>query len=233
MAARINNRTPARIAAPIASAVLLIALAGVGTLRPATPSGAADYFLTIAEAIDDTPYRINAYTGRDLTQPPTEAVDMLRPTRVLHRGYRHDGFRDDVRVVIVHCPDVRDMAGHHPPNCYPATGWTTTDRTTLPIAAFGADQTLAVHRFSRRDGGIAKRITVASGFIVPGQDGTMLTTMDQLRDAAENRRRTRLGAAQVQIIIDRDADQEDLRRAAQAFLPALGPVFDRVTEGIE
>ncbi|MEO1510670.1 MAG: exosortase-associated EpsI family protein [Planctomycetota bacterium] len=230
MAARPNNRALHRIAAPIASAVVLAGVVGVGTLRPSPPEGVDAYIQTIVTAIDDTPYRINGWTGRDLTQPPTEAVDMLRPSRVLHRGYVSDGGRDEARMVIVHCPDVRDMAGHHPPNCYPATGWTTTGGGTLEIEAFGREQTFALHRFDRREAGTSHRITVVSGFIVPGHD-RVIPEMSELRSVSENRRRTKLGAAQLQIIMDTAAGQEEIREVVKTFLPALEPVVDRVTEG--
>ncbi len=233
MASRPNNRVPHRLAAPVLSAALLAALAGVGTLRPSPPAGVQEYVTAVVHAIDDTPYRINAWTGRDLNAPPTEAVDMLRPSRVLHRGYRNDGGRDEIRMVIVHCPDVRDMAGHHPPNCYPATGWTTSGASEIEVNAFGHDQTFAVHRFERREAGTTHRITVASGFVVPGYDGAVIPGMDKLRAVSENRRRTKLGAAQLQIIIDRAAGQDEIREVVETFLPALEPVVDRVTEGAE
>lgn len=233
MAPRPNNRTPRRIAAPVASALLLAALTGIGTLRPSTPEGLDGYVASVVAAIDDTPYRIGSWTGRDLTAPPTEAVDMLKPSRVLHRGYRHDGGRDEVRLVIVHCPDVRDLAGHHPPNCYPATGWTEGPAETFQAAAFGASQTFAVHRFERSEGGTRHSITIASGFIVPGDRADVLPGMAELRSVSENRRRTKLGAAQLQIIIDQDAGQDEIREVVETFLPALEPVVRRVTEGVE
>lgn len=232
MACRPNNRAPHRLAAPVISAAVLATLAGMGTLRPSAPVGVEAYITEVVTQIDDTPYRINGWTGRDLTQPPTEAVDMLRPSRVLHRGYVSDGGRDEARVVIVHCPDVRDMAGHHPPNCYPATGWTSTGAGTLEIEAFGMPQTFALHRFNRHESGSSHRITIASGFVVPGHDA-VIPDMAELRAVAENRRRTKLGAAQLQIIIDRTAGQEEIRRIVETFLPALEPVVDRVTEGAE
>ena len=230
MAARPNNRAPHRLLAPIASAAALAALAALGTLRPSAPQGVKGYITAVVNQIDDTPYRINGWTGRDLNQPPTEAVDMLRPSRVLHRGYMSDGSRDEVRIVIVHCPDVRDMAGHHPPNCYPATGWTSVEAGTMQIDAFGGEQTFALHRFARREGGTNHRLTIASGFVVPGHDA-VIPDMAELRSVSENRRRTKLGAAQVQIIIDKAAGQDEIRRVIETFLPALEPVVDRVTEG--
>lgn len=233
MAARPNNKAPHRLLAPVLSAVLLAALAGIGTLRPHPPQGVDAYVERIVAAIDDTPYRIGSWTGRDLTAPPTEAVDMLRPSRVLHRGYAHDGTRDAARLVIVHCPDVRDMAGHHPPNCYPATGWTAIGTENFTLALFGREQTLALHRFSRQDAGTRKTITVASGFIVPDNDDTLIPSMEELRSVSENRRRTKLGAAQMQIIIDTNAQQDEIRTVAATLLPALEPVVNRVTEGVE
>ncbi len=232
MAPRTDNRRPHRLVAPIVSAALLATLAGVGTLRPAAPEGVDAYIAAVVSQIDDTPYRISGWTGRDLSQPPTEAVDMLRPSRVLHRGYVSDGGRDEVRMVIVHCPDVRDMAGHHPPNCYPATGWTANGGGTLEIDAFGAPQTFAIHRFDRREAGTNHRLTIASGFVVPGHS-RVIPDMAELRSVSENRRRTKLGAAQLQIIMDRSVGEDEIRSVVETFLPALEPVVDRVTEGAE
>ncbi|MGP1271837.1 MAG: exosortase-associated EpsI family protein [Phycisphaerales bacterium] len=233
MPARVNNRAPIRAASPVLAACLLAAIIGTGTLNPAAPQGMATYVDNVVQAIDAVPYRIGGWTGADLDAPPPQTTEMLKPSRVLHRGYRESGSGDTVRLVLVHCPNVRDMAGHHPPNCYPATGWTTESSTDLLADAFGSSQRLAVHVFSRMDDtGIPRALTIANAFVVPGVDRELVPTMRSLQRVSENHRQRLLGAAQVQMIFEGRRTPEEIRDAVETFLPALEPVVSRVTEGV-
>jgi hypothetical protein len=217
------------------SAGLLVCLLASGRLQTSAPEGHEAYISSVTRAIDDVPYRINGWTGSDLTTAPPQAVEMLRPSRVLHRGYSDAATGESIRLVIVHCPDVRDMAGHHPPNCYPATGWVSEGQGAageIEVGIRDRRERMALHTFSHMDKTGARRlVTIASGFLAPGSRG-LIPEMSGLRRVSENRRDRRLGAAQVQMIFDGGASPEEAITAVEAFAPGLTAVFDRVTEGL-
>ena len=233
MPPRVNNKAPIRLASPVVAACLLAAVLATGTLNPSKPAGMSTYVDNVVEAIDAIPFRIGEWTGTDLDTAPPQAVELLQPSRILHRGYRISGGNSHLRLVVVHCPNVRDMAGHHPPNCYPATGWTTERSEEMTITALGQEQTLAVHTFSRIDDtGIPRMLTIASAFVVPEVKNRLVPDMQTLRRVSENHRQSLLGAAQLQIIFDGRRTHDEIRGVVETFIPALEPVIDRVTEGV-
>ena len=233
MPARSNNQGPLRAISPVLSACLLAAVLATGTLNPGAPEGMQTYIDNIVSEIDGVPYRIGTWTGADLDAPPPQTTELLQPSRVLHRGYRQSGGQDLVRLVIVHCPHVRDMAGHHPPNCYPATGWTMEASDPMQAEGLGGPQDLSVHIFSRiDDSGIPRSLTIATAFLVPGSENTLIPDMQSLRRVSENHRQSLLGAAQVQIIFEGRRPHDEVRRVVETFIPALEPVVKRVTEGV-
>ncbi|MEM9165705.1 MAG: exosortase-associated EpsI family protein [Planctomycetota bacterium] len=232
MPPRDSNRSAIRTAAPLLSAVVLAVLIAANRLNPKPPAGIELYVQEVVATIDAVPYRIAGWTGSDLDGPPAEVQELLQPSTILHRRYRQVGGENPLRLVIVHCEDVRDMQGHHPPNCYPATGWSQVGAEPIDVSAFGGVQRMEVHRFSRYDdAGVPRDVTIASAFLVPGASGRLVPDMRGLYEVAENQRRSRLGAAQVQIILDERAPLGRIQEAVEAFLPAIQPVAERVTEG--
>lgn len=235
MAQRMHRRSLLQSAAPTLSAGLLVFLIVSGGLQTSAPAGYESYVTSVTRAIDDVPYRISGWTGADLATAPPQAWEMLRPSRVLHRGYSDQTTGESIRLVIVHCPDVRDMAGHHPPNCYPATGWVSEGIGSvgeIEVMIGARRERMALHTFSHMDKtGVRRRVTIASGFLAPGSSG-LIPEMSGLRRVSENRRDRRLGAAQVQMIFDGGASPERAIATVETFAPSLMPVFDRVTEGL-
>ncbi|MEM8756758.1 MAG: exosortase-associated EpsI family protein [Planctomycetota bacterium] len=232
MPRRFTQRTAVQAAAPMVSAALLAVLIATGQLNPTRPQGTDAYIARVVSSIEGVPYRVGGWTGTDLESAPPQAVELLRPTVILHRLYRLLGQDETVRLVLVHCADVRDMSGHHPPNCYPATGWTVEGEQELALEFYGRPQRVALHRFSRLDdAGVRRDVTIASGFIVPGVPGELLADMKSLTAVAENQRRSLLGAAQAQIIFDRVAGPDEIGRAFETFADSLRPAVDQITEG--
>ncbi|PHQ82590.1 MAG: hypothetical protein COB69_01560 [Phycisphaera sp.] len=226
-----------RIAVPLVSASLLTILLALGTLNPSPPEGVGVYFETVARTIDKVPYRVGKWIGRDLNAAPPQVLETLRPTRVLHRGYTAS--QDRFRVVIVHCADVRDMQGHYPARCYPATGWSQVGRHQTISARFaGGQHDVSVYRFDQLgEFGEHIRMTVAVFFALPTTGKpepaqAIYADLDGVRNASANRRRNLLGSAQFQIIFDGDASNEDVIRVLEQFAPALDPVIETVAEGL-
>lgn len=225
-----------RLVIPAISGALLITLLAVGTLNPAPPENVDGYFEDVARTIDRMPYRIGNWTGRDLSTAPPQVLEMLRPNRVLHRGYTSEN--DRMRLVVVHCTDVRDMQGHYPMRCYPATGWTPTGSETVKATYAGQERDLTIFRFERTgDFGKLMHITIGLFFALPTQGmpepaQAIYADLSGVRGASENRRRNLLGSAQIQIIFDSDRPSEDVIRVLEEIDPALDPVIETVAEGL-
>jgi hypothetical protein len=227
-----------RIAVPLVSASLLTVLLALGTLNPSPPEGVDVYFETVARTIDMMPYRVGRWIGSDLNSAPPQVLETLKPTRVLHRGYTAPALQDRFRVVVVHCPDVRDMQGHYPARCYPATGWSEVEHETITANFAGGEHDVTVYRFDQLgEFGENIRMTVAVFFALPTTDmpqpaQAIYADLDGVRSASANRRRNLLGSAQLQIIFDSDKPNEDVIRVLEQFAPALDPVIETVAEGL-
>ncbi len=234
--ARIIANPIKRLVIPLISGGLLVALLAVGTLNPAPPENVEGYFETVARTIDRLPYRIGNWIGSDLSTAPPQVMEMLRPNRVLHRGYSSE--TDRFRLVMVHCTDVRDMQGHYPMRCYPATGWTPTGSETTKATFAGEERDLTIFRFERLgDFGNPMKITIGLFFALPTRGmpepaQAIYADLSGVRGASENRRRNQLGSAQIQIIFDSDKPSEDVIRVIEAIAPALDPVIETVAEGL-
>lgn len=233
-------RSPAkpvlRMAIPAASAALLVALTAAGTLNPKAPENTGAYFEAVARTMDRLPYRLGTWIGTDLSSAPPQVLEMLRPNRVIHRGYSRD--RDQFRLVMVHCTDVRDMQGHYPMRCYPATGWTPTGSETVRANYAGEERDLTIFRFNRTgDFGRPMSITIGLFFALPTQGlpppaEAIYADLGGVRGASENRRRNLLGSAQFQIIFDSDKPSDEVVRVIEEIAPALDPVIEAVAEGL-
>ncbi|HED54008.1 MAG TPA: exosortase-associated EpsI family protein [Phycisphaerales bacterium] len=231
----IKRINPVRsVLAPVLSGCLLVVLVAMGDLNPSPPQNVDSYFEDVAHAIDKMPYRIGHWTGSDLDSAPPQVESMLKPNRILHRGYVNDRASERVRLVIVHCPDVRDMRGHYPPNCYPATGWMPVDHRTLSVPFPDGPEDISVYSFSRSgERGTTQIVTVAVFFAMPGTDREVYADLSSVRRASENRRRNLLGSAQLQIIFDGVRSDEAIIEVVKTFAPALEPVIQTVAEGLE
>ncbi len=235
--AKLSSNSLKRLVIPVISGAMLVGLMAVGTLNPQAPENVDGYFETVARTIDRIPYRVGNWTGRDLSTAPPQVLEMLRPNRVLHRGYASES--DRFRLVMVHCTDVRDMQGHYPMRCYPATGWTPTGSETTKANFAGHERDLTIFRFARTgDFGKPMQITIGLFFALPTQGmpepaQAIYADLSGVRGASENRRRNLLGSAQIQIIFDSDRPSADVVRVLEEIDPALDPVIETVAEGLE
>lgn len=234
--ARTHTNPVLRLLVPVVSGAMLVWLLAAGTLNPAPPENTEGYFDDVARTIDRLPYRVGRWIGSDLSSAPPQVLEMLRPNRVLHRGYASDG--DRFRLVVVHCTDVRDMQGHYPMRCYPATGWTARGTERVRATYAGEERDLTIFRFERTgDFGKPMQITIGLFFALPTTGRpepaeAIYADLSGVRGASENRRRNLLGSAQIQIIFDSDRPSEDVIKVVEEIAPALDPVIETVAEGL-
>lgn len=166
----------------------------------------------IEQALASVPLRTGEWIGEERPLTPA-AVELLRPNAALSRTYRRIAESGSVAISLIHCSDFRDMAGHYPPVCYPAHGWSLRSEesvqrnesaekpviTSLSIDGLG-DFLVRCYRFSRLgDGLVEVKITVLNAFILP--DGTWVTELATIREAGSRRRMVGEGVAQLQLVL--------------------------------
>lgn len=220
-----------RVIVPGLTLVLLAALFLSGGLGQGPPVGAERYFGEVAAVIDEVPYQIDSWVGVNL--PLTEvAVQMLRPNKVLRRTY-HDPLRGNkVSLSIIHCTDIRDMLGHHPPVCYPAHGWHLESKRVQEIMVSGSSQEALVFDFSRLNTGSREAIRIISFFITPGVEG-VISEMYAMERASKKSGLAGLGAAQVQIVMPLSQSDEATDEMVTRILGAIEPVIETIGKGVQ
>lgn len=217
------NRT-----APIICAMILGAIASVGSIDADSIPGAEAYRLKVKDAIEKIPYRVGTWLGTDVDAPPA-AVKLLKPNKLLQRRYVDTVTGLTFNLLIVHCSDTRDMVGHYPPVCYPAHGWVEDARHATTVTLEGASYPAMDYDFSRVVQGAEQKLSVLSFFVLP--NGRIVGDREDLDSAAGRRSASQLGAAQIQIVGDATASESQRRQAVEEFVRAIEPTIRAVAEG--
>ncbi|MEX2388393.1 MAG: exosortase-associated EpsI family protein, partial [Phycisphaeraceae bacterium] len=200
---------------------------------------AAGHHAAVRELVRGWPYEVEGWVGEDVPMP-REAVQLLRPNAMLSRSYHHRDTGRRATLAIVHTRDARDMAGHYPPNCYPAHGWQQRDAQPHPLSLPGMTLNATAYRFAYNHGatGAATQMHVLSFLILP--DGSIVPDIGAVRRAAADYTRHFHGAGQVQLITapalaaaERDAIARDLLQAHRPLLEAMRGEAGHVTKATE
>ena len=221
-------------AIPGLTLVLLLVLPIVFPNRTIVDAAAVAHQKAVALAVEQTPYRIGQWVGRDMAVPPA-AIRLLRPNAILSRRFQRIGGGLTVDVLLVHCTDARDMRGHFPPICYPFAGWQAMPpkngrESELMVA--GQPIPVRIYEFHRVEGGNREtRIRICNTFILP--DGTVTTEIAQINRLTERLALAATGIAQLQIVSHHDIDEERTARAAGEILTGMPELLTtlRVTYG--
>jgi hypothetical protein len=178
---------------------------------------------SVRASVSAIPVRFNLWEGTEI-KVPSPAAKLLRPNVLFARRYDNERTTRTANVVFVHCTDLRDMSGHYPPNCYPASGWTPDGPNRTADLVLGRRSIrAAVYEFSRSELGGARRSVVYNFFVLPRG---FVTTMSEVQAVAGDRRTRSYGAAQVQIILDALTPEEIQVQIVQELLEPLAPIFD-------
>jgi len=217
---------PATMIAPIASATLLVAVMLAGGLRAREVDGVEEYHARVAAAIDAIPVRLDGWIGADIPAQRS-ALQLLKPNRVFQRRYRHEDTDESISLLVVHCRDVRDMRGHYPPRCYPASGWVQHESDPITLDGIPAVR----YSFTRIEEGLTVRLSVINFFLLPDSpDRPYESDMEGLMSASQTRLTPSLGAAQVQILGLGDLAGHEQDKIIGLLLDALRPVVDAISE---
>lgn len=196
------NRT-----APLLSIILMMG----GWFLIDNPLGVDSHILKhraeIAAEMDEFPFQLDNWWGADVPVP-TAAMEILRPNSLVSRRFSRLETSDDVVLALIHCSDLRDMVGHYPPVCYPATGWTLNEDATEDVTVQLADINvqMRLYRFRRFDqDGLEQEQTVLSMFLLP--NGLLLTDMQELKGrSTQGRNMSAVGVAQLQMVFTESPD---------------------------
>jgi hypothetical protein len=207
--------------------VALALLAGMAVARATRPAPAdvAPYHERVRVAVDSMPFRIGDWVGTDV-KVPESAVQLLQPNVMLNRQYRNVETGRVVTLLLVHCRDARDLAGHYPPVCYPAHGWTQDssephDWTIGDLVIPGTE-----YRFSFKRPTETRRVTVADFMVLPG--GPILRDMKGVRRVADDYTQHFLGAAQIQLLMDATIPVEERDAIVCELVAGVRPAIDAI-----
>jgi hypothetical protein len=202
---------------PIAAAVLLLTAVAAHDHSLPGPEDAAPYHRRVKEAVAAMPDDVGPWQGED-AELPRSAVELLKPNALRMRRYTHASEDTQFSLLVVHCKDARDLLGHYPPNCYPATGW--RPRGAQPTTWTVGDHTIPgmTYRFDRPEKGPGHRTVVMNFMISPR--GRFVPRIEALWDPAADPRRRFFGAGQVQCLISADVPEQQRRAIFTRMLKA-------------
>lgn len=214
----------------IVTGAVLCAMLVWSTLTNARPAASPEYLAEVRERVRALPYSIGPMVGTDI-EVVAAAAEMLNPNVIMQRVYRDPLSGNLVSLVIVHCEDVRDLAGHYPPVCYPNAGWTEkADRELREIELADARVSATRYHFARKQELSEDAITVTSFFVLPASDISFAPDMVAVDLAARSPKMAGLGAAHIMMITPDSQPADVSQRLVMDVANALRPILRSITE---
>lgn len=211
-----------RLAIPF-TLVLLVVVA-VLRERPENTAGVKLYHEQIADLVGQIPVDTGGWEGQEVPIPQS-ATDLLRPNALVSRRYVHASRGVSGTLLVVQCRDARDMAGHYPPRCYPGNGWLPPQERAFEDTEIGG-RTYRKYNFSRETGRSVHEIQVYSLFVLP--TGSTTTSMSDVYALSADMENRHLGAAQIQFVVDREMEEDELRWLLEEFAALVEPVVHAI-----
>lgn len=209
-----------------AALALLVGLALETYSRP-RPSEAEPYHARVRAAAAELPAQIGPWEGKRV-KPTRAARELLNPNVIYQRLYTNANNGQQVSVLIVHCKDARDIAGHYPPVCYPAHGWEQRSAERFEGEVAGQELHGTQYRFARSAFGSGSMI-VHNLIVMPGR---IVPDMDQVEKLAGSYVRRFYGAAQVQVVFQgADMTPRERERIFRTMVRAHMPVIEAIRDG--
>lgn len=215
-------------------AALLIMLAIIG--RSIFAVEESDRVVPIQAALSSVPSRLLAQSGtwikqRDV-QVPSRQAEIFGLSASLSAEYLRLQTRPHLRAVlfIAYCSDARTMTGHHPPRCYPASGWVMSDPVPENDFVFerpdGRRILGTVYHFSR-EGVITANLGVVNGFFSSGEQ--FFRSLSEARKAVRPSLLGGKGLYQFQILFQGAMLNDDILAYAEEIINAIPEaIFDEL-----
>lgn len=222
-------RDPWAIVPVLACGAVLAATAATHQFGPVTVPGTSEALEQVAAAIDTLPYIEGSLVGADVPPMPS-AIELLKPHRIIQRVFTDTETGARFSVVLIHCQDARDLAGHHPPVCYPNSGWRLISRRDVAIPSAGREIPATSYTFERRDEstGLMVRTVATSFFVVPGSASPLTSSMDAVYRAARDRRANFFGAVHAMVVFDGEPGPEAQASLLTHVGSVMRPLIDRI-----
>ncbi len=198
-----------------------------------TPSDVGDYHQRVQRQVEDVPYAIGDWIAHDVPVP-TQATEMLKPNALLSRQYLNTRTGERVSILLVHTLDARDLIGHYPPECYPASGWEITGRQAidLPVeTADGRTVEVARYRFAMREPIRTRRLEVLNLMVLP--TGRYSIGMAGLSGVSGDYRVRHFGGAALQFVFGQPLPETRQAEVFSTFFRAMEPALRTILEGVE
>lgn len=218
--------------APAVALVTMLSMFGIGGLL--TPNVRGTQSTPIHEVLTQIPGQLASSTGtwvRNRVVPvPSSQVRLLDLTAHVSLEYLRLGEFPPLTATlfIAYCNDARSMVGHHPPNCYPSSGWLMDVGRTQSLEVERDDGRVIpakIYWFSR-EGMVASNLQVVSGFFSPGE--VFSSTLEGIVDVIKPNLLGGSGLFQFQILLQGDYSDADVKRYATEILDAIPEaVFDQ------
>lgn len=212
--------------APVLSITLMLAASFLMANPVANDHQIIAHRARIAEELSVFPFQLAQWVGQDVPVPTT-AVKILRPNSLVSRRYSRLGTSESIVFALIHCNDLRDMVGHYPPVCYPATGWTLKRDSVedITVSLADSDVLMRIYRFHRFDQiGLRREQVVLSMFLLP--EGILLTDMEDLKGrSTRGRSMSATGVAQLQLVFAEDPATSKIVAQASEMLEAVPPTL--------
>lgn len=214
---RVKQPAAGRVWLPMVAAVVLLGGMALAAWQRPRPADAAGYHAKIRQMAKSIPKQVADWVGTK--EPvPRSAIALLHPNVLRSIRYQNTATGQTVSFVLVQCKDARDMAGHYPPICYPANGWTKTAAHAETWNVKGLRIPGETYHFSyERPDGI-QRITVMDFMVLPS--GKIVRSIQGVYDAAADYSEHFFGAAQIQVVFYRPMTEAARRRI---FRQLVGP----------
>ena len=194
--------------------------------------------VSVQQSLDAIPRQLGSPAAtwiflRDVPVPSTQA-ELLGLTSHASLEYKRASTFPPVfaTVFIAYCEEIRSMAGHHPPNCYPSSGWDMDESEGGPfLIAHSSERVVKgwLYKFSRNTTDKID-LWIVNGFF-DGKGGFV----DRLEDA-ESLAGTSLFSSdamfQFQILFQGDFRGVDIQEYAEEILGGI-PVGVLVGEAAE
>jgi hypothetical protein len=209
---------------------MLLALIGAQRLMTTRRApGVERYHQRVRAAAAAAPRRIGGWVGEDVSVP-VQAMTLLDPNAIISRRYTNVENGSSAAVLIVHCADAHDMAGHFPLRCYPAQGWVCgkswpRDWPTGNLIITGTE-----YEFKRSQGAgqsaSEQALVVANCLLRPG--GNIFRDMDTMTASIVGAGGQALGAGQIQICFDVSVPEDQREHAIRELMEGFRPVLDAI-----
>ena len=209
----------------VCTCILLVGILGDRWLLREPSADPAPYHARVRDEAASIPHHLDDWLGHDVPVPQA-AVQMLQPNVIFSRRYQQMSTGRYVTVLLVQCTNARDLQGHYPPVCYPGQGWALV--SSEPRDWPTANRTIQGMRYVFKTSDFARSndTTIDNFMLLPG--GETARNMDEVRQAAADRRRRFFGAAQVQIVYGPDYSESDRTATFHRFIGVLSPTISRI-----